>query len=70
MPCLSKLCPGSYLHLILNIPLLRSGVMQVVFIVIMLVVFIAECKSCEINNQFCFNVMFPFSKTKDKLVTR
>ena len=40
--------------------ILRSGVMQVVFI--------NECKSCEISNQMFFNVMFSFSKTKDKLV--
>ena len=39
---------------------LRSGVMQVVFI--------NECKSCEINSQMFFNVLFSFLKTKDQLV--
>ena len=46
--------------MILNIPILRSGVMQVVFI--------DECKSCEISNQMFVNVIFSFSKTKGKLV--
>ena len=36
--------------------MLRSGLMQVVFI--------NECKSCEISNQMFFNVMFSLSKTK------
>ena len=34
----------------------------------MQVVFINECKSCEISNQIFLNVMLSFSKTKDKLV--
>ena len=34
----------------------------------MQVVFINECKSCEISNQMFFNVMGTFLKTKDKLV--
>ena len=29
--------------------------------------FINECKSCEITNRMCFNVMLLFSKTKDDL---
>ena len=29
-----------------------------------------ECKFCEISNQLCLNVMFSFSKTKDKLVMK
>ena len=33
----------------------------------MQVVFINECKSCKINNQMLFSVMFLFSKGKDKL---
>ena len=41
-------------------PVLRSGVMQVVFI--------NECKSYEINSQMFFNVLFSFLKTKDQLV--
>ena len=45
-----------YLILILNIPILRSGAMQVVFI--------NECKSHEIGNQMLFNVMVSFSKAK------
>ena len=49
----------SHLLLILNIPILRNGAMQVAFI-------INEYKSCEIRNQMFFNVMFSFSKTKDK----
>ena len=48
--------------MILNIPILRNGIMQVVLI--------NECKSCEISNQMLFNVMFPISKTKDELVMR
>ena len=44
----------------LKIPILRSDAMQVVFI--------NECKSCEISNQMFFNAIFPFSKTKDELV--
>ena len=31
------------------------------------VVFINECKSCEISNQMFFSVMFSFSKTKGEL---
>ena len=31
-------------------------------------VFINEYKACEISYQMHFNVMFSFSKTKDKLV--
>ena len=31
-------------------------------------VFINECKSCEISNKMFFNVMFSFSKTKSELV--
>ena len=46
--------------LILNITLLRSELMQAVFI--------NECKSCEIRNEIFFNVMFSFSKTKEELV--
>ena len=34
----------------------------------MQVVFINECKSCEISNQMFLNVMFSFSKTKDELI--
>ena len=34
----------------------------------MQVVIINECKSCEISNQMFFNVMFPFSKTKNEVV--
>ena len=34
----------------------------------MQVVFINECKSCEISNQMFFSVMFSFLKTKDKHV--
>ena len=43
-----------------NIPILKNPVIQVVFI--------NECKSCEISNQMFFNVMFSFSKTKGELV--
>ena len=39
---------------------LRSGDMQVVFI--------NECKSCEISNQMFFNVMLSFLKTTDKQI--
>ena len=46
--------------MILNIHILRSGVKQVVFI--------NECKYCEISNQMFFNVMFSFLKTKGKMV--
>ena len=49
-----------WLLLILNIPMLRSGVMQVVFI--------DDCKSCETINQIFFNVMFSLLKTKEELV--
>ena len=35
---------------LITVNTLRSGVMQVVFI--------NECRSCEINNQMFFNVMF------------
>ena len=31
-------------------------------------VFINECKPCKSSNQWFFNVMFSFLKTKDKLV--
>ena len=34
----------------------------------MQVVFINECKSCEISNQMFFNSMFSFSKTRNILV--
>ena len=34
----------------------------------MQVVFIFECKSCEISNQVFSNVMLSFSETKDALV--
>ena len=34
----------------------------------MQVVFINECKSCEISNQMFFNVMFSFSKTNYELI--
>ena len=34
----------------------------------MQVVFIKECKSCEISNQMFFSVTFSFSKIKDGLV--
>ena len=34
----------------------------------MQVVFINECESCEISSQMFFNLMFSFSRTKDKLV--
>ena len=40
--------------------ILRSGAFQLVFI--------NECKSCEISSQMFFNVMFSFSKTRDQLV--
>ena len=43
-----------------SIPILKSAVMQVVFI--------NECKPCEISNQMFFNVMFLFSKIQDELV--
>ena len=43
-----------------HIPILRSNAMQVVFV--------NECKSCEISYQIFFNVMLPFLKIKDKLV--
>ena len=46
--------------MILNIPLLRGGVM--------LVVFINESKSSEISIQMFFYAIFIFSKTKDELV--
>ena len=45
--------------LILNLTVLRKGVMQMVFIM---------CKSCEISNQMFFNIMFSFSRTNDGLV--
>ena len=45
--------------MILNIPTLRSGVMQAMFK--------NDSKSFDISNQVFFNVMFSFSKTKDKL---
>ena len=45
--------------LILNLTVLRKGVMQMVFIM---------CKSCEISNQMVFNIMFSFSRTNDGLV--
>ena len=48
------------LVVILNIPLLRSGAIQVVFI--------NDCKSCEISNQMFFSIMFSFLKAKDNLV--
>ena len=48
--------------MILNIPILRSGIMQKLFI--------NESKSCEIGNQMFLNVMFSVSETKDKLVMR
>ena len=41
-------------------PILRSCVMQVVFI--------NECKSSEISSQIFFNVMFSVFKTKHELV--
>ena len=44
----------------LDKPILRSGVMQAVFI--------TESKSSEISNQIFFNVMLSFLKTKDELV--
>ena len=34
----------------------------------MQVVFINQCKSCEISNQMFFDVMFSFSKAEDVLV--
>ena len=40
--------------------MLRSGVMQVVFM--------DDCKSCETIKQIFFNVMFSLLKTKDELV--
>ena len=40
--------------------MLRRGVTQMVFV--------NDCKSCESGNELFFNVMFSFSKTKDKLV--
>ena len=49
----------SKLLLILNIPILISGVMQLVFI--------NKCKSFEISNQMLFNVMFSFSKAEEKM---
>ena len=39
--------------------MLRSGVMQVMFI--------NQCRSCEISNQMFFNAMFLLLKTKDEL---
>ena len=44
---------------IITVPTL-SGVMQVVFI--------NECRSCEISNQMSFNIMFSFSKQKMSLL--
>ena len=44
----------------LEMPILRSGVMQKVFI--------NKCKSSESSNQRFFNVMVSFSKIKGKLV--
>ena len=43
-----------------NIPILKSAVMQMVFV--------NEVKPCEISNQMFFNVMFLCLKTKDDLV--
>ena len=43
-----------------NMPILKSAVMQLVFI--------NECKYCEIGNQMFFNVMFSFLKTQEELV--
>ena len=40
--------------------ILRSGAFQLVFI--------NESKSCKISSQMFFNVMFFFSKTRDKLI--
>ena len=34
----------------------------------MQVVFINDCKSCEISNHMLLNVLLSFSKTKDELV--
>ena len=34
----------------------------------MQVVFINECRSCEISNQMFFDALFSFSKTQDELV--
>ena len=44
----------------LNIPMLRSGVMEMVFI--------NECKYYEIRDQMFFNIIFSFSETSDILV--
>ena len=45
-----------WLLLILNIPILRSGVTQMLFM--------NECKSSEISNQVFFNIVFSFCKNK------
>ena len=50
---------GASIRLI-TVNTLRSGVMQVVFI--------NECRSCEISNQMFFDALFSFSKTQDELV--
>ena len=44
-----------------NIPILRSGVMQMVFR--------SECRSCEIGSQIFFNVMFLFSNLDEPAMT-
>ena len=41
-----------FLKMFLNMPILRSGVTQVVFI--------NECKSCKTSNQMVFSVVFSF----------
>ena len=46
--------------MILNIPILRNGVMKVLFR--------NKFKSCEISSQMFRNIMFSFLKTKDELV--
>ena len=44
--------------MILNIPILRSGIMQMVFI--------NECKPREVSHQMFFNVMFSFFLKKKR----
>ena len=48
---------GFYMMVTLAFNELRSGDMPVMFI--------NECKSCEISNQMFFNVVFSFSKAAD-----
>ena len=44
-----------------------GAIVGILKMAVMLVLFINDCKSCEISNKIFFN-MFLFSKTKDELV--